>query len=114
MYEGLKATLAREIAEREARLARLEQMELERLAREAKYEALRDAGDGTVIVFEYKFTTHGPIYSYAALCYAGRWNTTGPRSPKALTFEELCAWFNNSVNDVVVYVVTEIEELDPA
>jgi hypothetical protein len=112
MYEASIRRAEARIAEAQRELDRLARLEAEAMEKQAKYLALKDAEDGTVIVFEYRFTTFGPIYSYAALCYGGLWNTTGPRSPKAFNFEELCTWFHASTKPVEVYVVTEIEELD--
>lgn len=65
-----------------------------------------DYEDGAVIIFEYQFTPSGQAYSYAALKAHGKWYTTGPRSPKAYTWEELVSWFAEASNDVEVYVVT--------
>lgn len=58
----------------------------------AKY-GTDDFADGTVISFQYQFVPKGVWYSYAALKWNGLWNTTGPKSPKALTWSELIAWW---------------------
>lgn len=72
-------------------LTRLE----EQLEKQSEFEALYDVvDDGTVISFEYQFTDGGAIYSYAAIYTNGLWYTTGPRSPKGYTTNDLIRWLS--------------------
>ena len=48
--------------------------------------------NGKVIKFQKQFTEEGPVYNYAAIRAVGLWNTTGPKAPKAYTWEELMSW----------------------
>jgi len=50
--------------------------------------------EGTVIQFEMKFGARD--YSYAAIRVAGMWYTTGPRSPKAYSWDELLDWMDGN------------------
>jgi len=72
-----------------------------------------DFPDGSVIIFDKVFHEYGgrPIspskpYHYAAMKFGGVWNTTGPKSPKAYTWEELINWMGEGVQEI--YYVNEI------
>lgn len=68
------------------------------LADEENREALaaaafgKEGPDGTVVRWRMRFTKGGTKYTYAAIRAAGKWYTTGPKSPKGLTWGELCSW----------------------
>lgn len=51
---------------------------------------------GRVIRFNMRFGGRGPTYDYAAI-HAGDdlWYTTGPRSPKGYTWDELLDWMED-------------------
>ena len=61
------------------------------LAEEARIEEQygSDQEDGAVVAFRVQFAARGVWYEYAAIRVKGVWFTTGPRSPKAYTWEEL-------------------------
>ena len=68
------------------------------LAEEARIEEKygTDHEDGTVIAFRVQFAPSGIWYEYAAIRVSGAWFTTGPRTPKAYTWEELTGWFDEA------------------
>ena len=68
------------------------------LAEEARIEEKygTDHEDGTVIAFRVQFMAGGNWYEYAAIRVSGAWFTTGPRTPKAYTWEELTGWFDEA------------------
>ena len=67
------------------------------LAKEARIaEAYGDdLPDGSVIAFLARFTPGGTKFKYSAIRCEGRWYTTGPRSPKSYTWDELTEWFES-------------------
>lgn len=60
----------------------------------ARLEALpEEPPEGSVIRFNMQFDGHGTVYDYAAIhCGDGKWYTTGPRSPKGYTWDQLLDW----------------------
>lgn len=68
--------------------------ELERLTRLDRYIALESAEDGTIIRFQRRWSNSSSMaYSYAAIKHSGsRWSTTGPKSPKDYSWQELLPW----------------------
>lgn len=77
------------------------------LAEEARIEEKygTDHEDGTVIAFRVQFLERCAWYEYAAIRVNGTWYTTGPRSPKGYTWEELIGWFDGA------YRVSKIKTL---
>jgi len=79
-----------------------------------------DYPNGAVIVFDKVFTPGGRVYNYAAIKtihantsdYTGRvghfelWYTTGPKSPKGYTWDELIKWMGDGVEEI--FYVTEM------
>ena len=53
-----------------------------------------DQEDGAVIAFRVRFSKGGVNYDYAALRSQGLWYTTGPKSPKGFTWQELTEWLD--------------------
>lgn len=90
----------------ERKLRQLEELE----EKYAKYGE-DECEDGVVVIFDYQFVPGGRVYSYAAIKAGGLWYTTGPKSPKAFTWEQFIDWLESAANDVELYVVTEIERL---
>ena len=68
------------------------------LAEEARIEEKygTDHEDGTVIAFRVQLMAGDIWYEYAAIRVNGMWFTTGPRSPKGYTWEELTGWFDGA------------------
>lgn len=68
------------------------------LAEEARIEERygSDQEDGAVVTFRVQFAARGVWYEYAAIRVKGAWFTTGPRSPKAYTWEELTGWLDGA------------------
>jgi hypothetical protein len=64
--------------------------------------------DGNVITFQKQFAAGGIVYSYAALKAKGLWYTTGPKSPKGYTWDELLDFIGD---DNRIYLVTEATPL---
>ena len=95
-------------------------------AEEARIEAERwgedDFPDGAVITFTKRFPGGTIDYAYAAIktvhhnrnltTGAGEdlhlWYTTGPKSPKGYTWEELTTWMGEGVKEV--FYVTALEK----
>lgn len=48
--------------------------------------------EGAVITFTKRFTTNGIEYKYAAIKVHDAWYTTGPKAPKAYSWDELVTW----------------------
>ncbi len=109
-----RARQERNLAAREARLqARLD--EIKRVG-EDPFE------DGAVIVFDLQFVHDDGFedprvsrpYHYAAIRVNGRWNTTGPKSPKDYSWYELMKWIGeNQTVDGVWFVKPTGLELVP-
>ena len=55
-----------------------------------------DQADGAVIAFKVRFSKRGVNYDYAALRSGGLWYTTGPKSPKGFTWQELISWLDGA------------------
>ena len=53
-----------------------------------------DQEDGAVIAFKVRFFKGGVNYDHAALRSQGLWYTTGPKSPKGFTWQELVSWLD--------------------
>jgi hypothetical protein len=54
---------------------------------------------------------HGKRYTYVAVKAGdGKWYTSGPRSPKGYTWEELCEFLNTGVDEV--WLVSELIPLE--
>lgn len=54
---------------------------------------------GSVIRFNMQFNGYGTVYDYAALHAGdGKWYTTGPRSPKGYTWDELLDWMEGNTH----------------
>jgi len=64
--------------------------------------------DGNVITFSKQFAAGGIVYSYAALRAKDLWYTTGPKSPKGYTWDELLDFIGD---DNRIYLVTEATPL---
>ena len=60
--------------------------------REASYGT--EPGEGRVVKFRVKFRNGGVKYRYAAIRAGGLWYTTGPKSPKGYTWDELLDWLD--------------------
>ena len=58
--------------------------------------------EGTVIKYRKRFTPGGINYRYAAIKVNGLWFTTGPRSPKGYTWDELTEWMDDGVQKIRV------------
>ena len=56
-----------------------------------------DYPDGTIIKFRKRFG-NSTWYRYATIKAKGLWYTTGPRSPKGYTWDELTAWLGDPEN----------------
>lgn len=69
----------------------------ERLIEEAMRFGEDDYPEGTVIKFRKQFVEGGEKYRYAAIKANGLWYTTGPKSPKGYTWDELVAWLSQGV-----------------
>jgi hypothetical protein len=77
---------------------------------------------GNIIHWEMSFQYHGNtklknptgrVYQYAAIKADSLWFTTGPKSPKAYTWDELTTWFEkNKVEQL--WFVTEMNLVEPA
>lgn len=81
-----------------------------------KYERFGedDFPDGAVIIFDKVFHEYmgkaiapSKPYHYAALKFNNLWSTTGPRSPKSYTWDELIRWMGEGVEEI--YYVTEMK-----
>lgn len=85
----------------------------EQLAQVQSRPAEPDYAEEPVIRWDMRFCSHGTVYSYVALrCAAdGLWYTTGPRSPKGYTWDQLMSWIES--NQVVgrIWIVSDYEEL---
>jgi hypothetical protein len=58
---------------------------------------------GTVIQFAMQFQLHSTVYDYAAIKAGdGLWYTTGPRSPKGYTWDELLDWMEGNTTGFMV------------
>jgi hypothetical protein len=69
-----------------------------------------DFDDGNVVCFEKSFGG-SYFYSYAAIKWDGLWYTTGPRSPKAYTWDRLVEWMQSGGGFRDFCFVTETEDL---
>jgi hypothetical protein len=69
--------------------------------------------EGAVIRFTYIFRPHGTEYSYAAIKCNNLWYTTGPRAPKAYTWEDLVAWWIEAHNFVADTIEVAKKWRDP-
>jgi len=84
----------------------------------ARLEATKRFGDddweeGTVIRFDKVFTYGGKTYAYAMLKAGGLWYSTGPRAPKAFTWEEMIAWLLEGPHATTeMWVVSEYTNID--
>jgi hypothetical protein len=63
---------------------------------------------GAVIRFRKQFKPDGKLYAYAAIKCEDGWYTSGPRTPKGYSWDELVAWLVSAVP------VTNIEKMVPA
>ena len=61
--------------------------------------------DLDVLKFAKRFVKDGKLYSYAAIKVDGLWYTTGPKSPKGFTWDELVLWLVSSVPTLAKDVV---------
>lgn len=66
-----------------------------------------DQEDGAVIAFKVRFSQGGTSYDYAALRGKGLWYTTGLRSPKAYTWQELISWLESAHHVSKITVLRE-------
>lgn len=66
-----------------------------------------DQEDGAVIAFKVRFSQGGVSYGYAALRSKGLWYTTGPRAPKAYTWQELISWLESAHHVSKITVLRE-------
>lgn len=73
--------------------AMLEKALAEESAREDKYGE-EPVADGTVIAWTSQFMKGSKKYLYAAIRSDGRWYTTGPNTPKAYAWGDLCEWWD--------------------
>lgn len=71
-----------------------------------------DYPDGTIIKFRKRFG-NSTWYRYAAIKAKGLWYTTGPRSPKGYTWDELTAWLGDPENIRKLKVATGWRSLVP-
>jgi hypothetical protein len=89
-----------------------EQAELDR-----KLQLVQEYGEdvyeyGAVFTFDKQFTPTGIAYTYAVIkAYDGKWYTTGPRSPKGYTWQELAVWL---VSGQVPVPFSTLERMIPA
>lgn len=63
--------------------------------------------DGNVLLFDRTFND-GKTYSYAMIKAEGLWYTTGPRSPKGYSWDQIVAWLVDGDDEPVLYRVTKI------
>jgi len=78
----------------------------------SKLEVLEQFGDdeyeeGAVIRFDYQFAEGGKMYAYAAIKCAGLWYSTGPKAPKAYTWEQLIDFWAQAKNTIEIWYVSE-------
>jgi hypothetical protein len=59
-----------------------------------------DFEDGAVFTFIKTFYPGGRRYTYAVIKYNGLWSTTGPASPKSITWDELMEFVSTGVDEV--------------
>lgn len=69
-----------------------------------------DFEDGAVLVFDKVMGNQ--TYKYAAIKAVGLWYTTGPKSPKAYTWDELVSWFSEGTPVFEVWYVSELKPLN--
>lgn len=101
---------------------RVLQMQLDSAARQLAqldWYGPDDYPDGTIIKFRKRFgmpdaPRPNPWYRYAAIKAKGLWYTTGPRSPKGYTWDELTAWLGDPENIRKLKVATGWRSLVPA
>jgi len=75
-------------------------------------EPTPDPDGANVIWFRKRFTPGGTDYTYAAVqTPEGTWYTTGPRTPKAYTWEDLVEWIFDDNPDAQVWVAATWEPL---
>lgn len=67
--------------------------------------------DVNIVYFTKQFTVYGKVYSYAAIKAAGLWYTTGPRAPKAYSWDELLDFIDDDDDEIAISVVTELTPL---
>lgn len=70
-----------------------------------------DPSDGIVVFFQRTFGGVGTIYTYGMVKAGdGKWYTTGPRSPKGFTWDEVMDWLDDDlVGDL--WIATEFGAL---
>jgi hypothetical protein len=69
-----------------------------------------DYPDASVIVFNKRFTLpEGYLYQYSAIKTNNLWYTTGPKSPKGYTWDQLINWMGDGVEEI--YYVTKMERV---
>jgi uncharacterized small protein (DUF1192 family) len=108
---GHRSYGTREARTREALLRRrIERMEAELAEIEERREKFGpDLDEGDVVTFTKTFSDakNATRYSYAAIKANGMWYTTGPKSPKAYTWDELTEWFDREGGVYDLRVVTK-------
>lgn len=71
-----------------------------------------DRDEVNLVWFEKSFGTYSRVYTYAAVkADDGLWYTTGPRSPKGYTWEELMDWLSQDGPFPVLWEVTDLEQI---
>jgi hypothetical protein len=101
--KGKKDKVAKgRISDLELRIAQLKK-ELKRL----KDRPNEPTENGNIISFHKQFSGGGTVYSYAAIKAAGLWYTTGPKSPKGYSWDELLDF----IGDNEIYLVTSATPL---
>jgi hypothetical protein len=74
-------------------------------------EPMGNPEDGIVVFFQRTFGGVGTVYTYAMVKAGdGKWYTTGPRSPKGYTWDEVLDWLEDDlVGDL--WIATEFGAL---
>jgi hypothetical protein len=69
---------------------------------------LIDAPDETVVFFKKRFNAVGQLYTYAMVKVNGTWYTTGPRSPKNYSNDEIIKFLDGGYNDTGQLMVEDL------
>jgi hypothetical protein len=82
-----------------------------RVARIAELGQDSDYPDGTVLAWDQHWVNSATVYSYAAIKANNLWYTTGPRSPKAYTWDQLVYWMLTGEQPNGIWMVTAFEQI---
>lgn len=66
--------------------------------------------DGAVITFKKQFQVKGVVYDYAMIRARGLWFSTGPKAPKAYTWDDMVLWLlSEPVPTTELWFATDFE-----